>query len=46
MSELGLDALRNGEVRQAKVLDWQVRTTFASGCAGRELRPRQYRQYT
>jgi GT2 family glycosyltransferase len=34
MSELGLDALRNGEVRQAKVLDWQVRTTFASGCAG------------
>src|SRR5262249_17673093 len=34
MSELGLDAIRHGEVRQAEVLDWQVRTSFASGCAG------------
>jgi GT2 family glycosyltransferase len=34
MSEVGLDSLRNGEIRQAKVLDWQVRVTFASGCAG------------
>jgi len=34
MSELGLDAMRNGETKQAEVLDWQVRTCFASGCAG------------
>jgi O-antigen biosynthesis protein len=34
MSEVGLDSLRNGEVRQAEVLDWQARVTFASGCAG------------
>jgi GT2 family glycosyltransferase len=34
MSEVGLDSLRNGELTQAKVLDWQVRTSFASGCAG------------
>ena len=34
MSEVGLDALRNGEEKQAEVLDWQVRTSFASGCAG------------
>jgi len=34
MSELGLDGLRNGESKQAEVLDWQIRTTFASGCAG------------
>ncbi|MBX9844270.1 MAG: glycosyltransferase, partial [Xanthobacteraceae bacterium] len=34
MSEVGLDSLRNGETRQAEVLDWQVRATFASGCAG------------
>jgi GT2 family glycosyltransferase len=34
MSEIGLDALRNGEDRQAEVLDWQVRLTFAAGCAG------------
>jgi O-antigen biosynthesis protein len=34
MTELGLDALRNGEEKQAKVLDWQVRTSFATGCAG------------
>src|SRR5438874_2748739 len=34
MSELGLDSLRNGEDMQARSLDWQVRTTFAAGCAG------------
>lgn len=34
MSEVGLDSLRNGETKQAEVLDWQVRATFASGCAG------------
>src|SRR5258707_157722 len=34
MSEVGLDGLRNGEITQAEVLDWQIRTTFASGCAG------------
>src|SRR5213595_1054677 len=33
MSELGLDALRNGEDVQARSLDWQVRTAFAAGCA-------------
>src|SRR6266581_4497529 len=34
MSEIGLDSLRHGEEAQAEVLDWQVRTTFAAGCAG------------
>jgi GT2 family glycosyltransferase len=34
MSEVGLDSLRNGEAEQADVLEWQIRTTFASGCAG------------
>jgi O-antigen biosynthesis protein len=34
MSEIGIDALRNGEDVQANVLDWQIRQTFASGCAG------------
>src|SRR5262245_25554091 len=34
MSEVGLDAMRNGEAKQAEVLDWQVRTSYASGCAG------------
>src|SRR5262249_51833978 len=34
MSELGLDSLRHGEDAQAETLDWQVRTTFAAGCAG------------
>ena len=34
MSEVGLDAFRNGEALQAEVVDWQVRTAFASGCAG------------
>ena len=34
MSEVGLDAMRNGEAKQAEVLEWQVRTSFARGCAG------------
>lgn len=34
MSELGLDAFRNGEAAQAAVLEWQIRTTFAAGCIG------------
>jgi len=34
LSELGLDALRNGEFAQAQSLDWQIETAFAGGCAG------------
>ena len=34
MSELGLDSMRNGERQQARALEWQIRTTFASGCSG------------
>jgi GT2 family glycosyltransferase len=34
MAEIGLDSRRHGEGRQAEVLDWQVRTTGAAGCAG------------
>ncbi len=34
MAEVGLDSLRNGAHAQAQILDWQVRTVFASGAAG------------
>jgi O-antigen biosynthesis protein len=34
LSEIGLDALRNGELAQARSLEWQIRTAFAGGCAG------------
>jgi glycosyltransferase involved in cell wall biosynthesis len=34
MSEIGLDSRRHGEEVQACTLGWQVRTAFASGCAG------------
>jgi O-antigen biosynthesis protein len=34
MSEIGLDSLRNGEEEQARAIDWQIRTSFAAGCAG------------
>jgi O-antigen biosynthesis protein len=34
MSEIGLDSLRNGEAIQAQALEWQLRSTFAPGCAG------------
>jgi O-antigen biosynthesis protein len=34
MAELGLDSRRHGLATQAQVLEWQVRTTFTTGCAG------------
>jgi GT2 family glycosyltransferase len=34
LTEIGLDSRRHGEEAQARALDWQVRTAFASGCAG------------
>ena len=34
LAEIGLDSRRNGEFAQAVSLDWQIRTTFASGAAG------------
>ncbi|MSP67047.1 MAG: glycosyltransferase [Alphaproteobacteria bacterium] len=34
LTEAGLDAMRNGEARQAEVLDWQIRATFGGGAAG------------
>lgn len=34
MSELGLDAFRNGVEAQAATLEWQIRSTFAGACAG------------
>jgi GT2 family glycosyltransferase len=34
LSEVGLDSLRNGEDKQADVLDWQIRAAFSGGCAG------------
>lgn len=34
MSEMGLDSFRNGERKQAESLEWQIRTTFESGCSG------------
>ena len=34
MTEIGLDSRRHGEDAQERSLDWQIRTAFASGCAG------------
>ena len=34
LAEVGLDSRRNGEDRQADVLDWQIRASFGAGCAG------------
>ena len=34
IAEIGLDSRRNGEEAQARTLDWQIRATFAGGCAG------------
>jgi glycosyltransferase involved in cell wall biosynthesis len=34
LSEVGLDSIRNGTDRQAQILEWQIRATFAAGCAG------------
>jgi GT2 family glycosyltransferase len=34
MGEIGLDSRRHGEDTQAQVLSWQIRSSFAWGCAG------------
>jgi glycosyltransferase involved in cell wall biosynthesis len=34
LAEIGLDSIRNGEEKQAEMLDWQIRTIFEKGCAG------------
>jgi GT2 family glycosyltransferase len=34
MAEIGLDSRRNGEINQAEVLEWQIRTVFVGGCSG------------
>jgi glycosyltransferase involved in cell wall biosynthesis len=34
LTEIGLDSRHNGEESQAKSVEWQIRGTFASGCAG------------
>jgi GT2 family glycosyltransferase len=34
LAEIGLDSRRHGCETQAHTLDWQVRSAFASGCAG------------
>jgi len=34
LAEIGVDSHRFGEQGQADMLEWQVRTAFASGCAG------------
>jgi glycosyltransferase involved in cell wall biosynthesis len=34
LAEIGLDSMRNGEARQAEVLNWQISTIFEKGCAG------------
>src|SRR3990172_8519805 len=34
MTELGVDSLRHGEKRQAELVEWLVRESFRSGCAG------------
>lgn len=34
MAEVGLDSLRNGDAKQAEVLQWQIDTAFAGAAAG------------
>lgn len=34
LTEIGLDSRRHGEEEQARSIDWQVRSSFAAGCAG------------
>jgi GT2 family glycosyltransferase len=34
IGEIGLDSRRHGTMYQAECIDWQVRTSFADGCAG------------
>ena len=34
MAEIGLDSRSNGEAAQSDSLKWQIRSTYAAGCAG------------
>ena len=34
LTEIGLDSATHGDEAQAETIDWQVRTSFAAGCAG------------
>jgi glycosyltransferase involved in cell wall biosynthesis len=34
MTEIGLDSRGHGDLKQANMLDWLIRTAFAGGCAG------------
>jgi GT2 family glycosyltransferase len=34
LAEAGLDSLRNGDLKQGEVLDWQIRSSFEEGCCG------------
>ncbi len=34
LAEVGTDSRRGGEIKQATSLDWQLRATFDTGCAG------------
>ncbi|HWF52703.1 MAG TPA: glycosyltransferase [Solirubrobacteraceae bacterium] len=34
LTEIGLDSGKHGEDAQAESIDWQVRSSFAAGCAG------------
>lgn len=34
LGEVGLDSRRNGELKQAAVIGWQIRAAFRIGCAG------------
>ncbi|WP_281166856.1 glycosyltransferase [Segetibacter koreensis] len=34
LAEIGLDSLRNGDEKQAEVMNWQIKTVFGKGCAG------------
>jgi GT2 family glycosyltransferase len=34
LAEIGSDSLRSGEPAQAEMLEWQIRSSLAAGCAG------------
>ena len=34
ITEIGLDSRRNGQATQARMLEWQIDSVFAAGCAG------------
>ncbi len=34
MAEVGYDSIRNGDEAQSRTLDWQIRSTFGTGCSG------------